>query len=218
AGFELLLARVSDQRNFVTGIPLSGQAAMGAVQLAGQCTTIMPVVCDLDADCTLDHLVAESRRALMEMHAHGGTRWTAPPLRAMFNMDRAPAMNTFAGFPMTVLTAPIGDAKVDLFANLIDFGDRLAIEFDYRRALIDDRVTHAWSDAYRRILIALSDPRPEVKMRSRFRSATPATCAMTRAVPCHAAWKGSGRTRAISSANAPTAASSGADAKSAARS
>src|SRR5436190_4124793 len=158
AGFELLLARVSDQRNFVTGIPLSGQAAMGAVQLAGQCTTIMPVVCDLDADCTLDHLVAESRRALMEMHAHGGTRWTAPPLRAMFNMDRAPAMNTFAGFPMTVLTAPIGDAKVDLFANLIDFGDRLAIEFDYRRALIDDRVTHAWSDAYRRILIALSDP------------------------------------------------------------
>src|SRR5204863_78559 len=132
AGFELLVARGSVQRTVVTGIPLSGQAAMGAVQLAGQCTTIMPVVCDLDADCTLDHLVAESRRALMEMHAHGGTRWTAPPLRAMFNMDRAPAMNTFAGFPMTVLTAPIGDAKVDLFANLIDFGDRLAIEFDDR--------------------------------------------------------------------------------------
>ncbi|MDQ3280054.1 MAG: condensation domain-containing protein, partial [Acidobacteriota bacterium] len=160
--FEILVARLRGRRSFAVGIPLSQQAQMGAIRLAGQCTTMMPALVDLHEGATIDDVLRAARRDVLDLHEQSDVSFAALAAEgaavsrfdAMFNMDRAPSVAAFAGMPMTLETAPAHDVKFDLSLNVIDFGDHLLVECDAR----DGDDASAWLDAYTRILERIADP------------------------------------------------------------
>jgi non-ribosomal peptide synthetase component F len=196
AGWETLVGRLTGASRVAVWTPVSRQAAMGTHVLAGQCTRMFPVIAEFDETTTGAALVAQVKRALLDVYEHqrislGAVReLRLPPAVTMFNLDRAPGLPKFEGIAVSLETAPIASAKYELSLNALEMGGRLILDFDYRADLFDASTVEAWIESFRTILrgliedvqkpvAALEIAPPQVE-RARPRSSEPVLAAFER--------------------------------------
>ena len=170
AAFEALLARLTGQERIAVGVPVSEQAAMGAVRLVGHCTSLLPVCVETAEAETFDGLLARVKTAVLEAFDHQNvsfaalagreTRFAVPPLTVLFNMDRAPALPSFAGVAAQLLPAPVRYVKFDLSLNALETEGGLALDLDYRTRLFEAATIERWTGWLLDVLAAVAgDPR-----------------------------------------------------------
>src|SRR5215211_714971 len=72
AAFEALLHRLTDRTDFVVGLPLAGQLAMGCPELIGSCTNVLPVRARVDPDAGFADHLSRVRTALAGVYDNQG--------------------------------------------------------------------------------------------------------------------------------------------------
>jgi len=163
AAFELLIARLSGQQDFVVGIPMAGQALVEQQDLVAHCVNFVAVRCRVEPDATFaDHVAALTRQAL-DLNDHQEFTYlnllnalrlprsiTRDPLVSVsFTLEPSFAEPAFGGLPSNVLSVPRATARRDLHVNCMETPAGLSVEVDYNSDIFDEATVRHWLDAYR---------------------------------------------------------------------
>ena len=174
AGFFALAHRLSDQDDVVVGVPSVGAREEGR-SFVGYDLNLLPVRNRLETGATFASLLAAVRRGVAEAWDHREAPFDSmahslglPPdfsrpqlASVLFNLDRAEAASRFADLELTVATVNPGGAKLEIFLNAVDQGDRLLFECDYYRDLLDGATVVRWLGHLRSLLSAAAE-RPDL--------------------------------------------------------
>ncbi|HUU36401.1 MAG TPA: AMP-binding protein, partial [Vicinamibacterales bacterium] len=179
AVFEVLIARLSGQQDFVVGIPMAGQALVEHQHLIAHCVNFIAVRCRVDPDVTFaDHVATVTRQAL-DLNDHQEFTYLNllnalrlprsiardPLVSVSFTLEPSFAEPAFGGLPSNVLSVPRATSRRDLHVNVMETPAGLSVEVDYNADIFDEGTVRHWLDAYRVCLdAALATPTETVAM------------------------------------------------------
>jgi amino acid adenylation domain-containing protein/FkbM family methyltransferase len=176
ATFEVLLYRLSGQRDLAVAISAAGQAEMGAPDLVGYCVAVLPVRARLADGTAFAEHVAGCGRRLLDALEHQSfplgallqqlrlPRGAQPPLvQVTLNLDRV------GRFDLTEVTAelalnPSGASDFDLDLNFVEGSAEgsdsgppaLTAHCDFNAALWDRATVQRWLGHFANLLAALA--------------------------------------------------------------
>jgi iturin family lipopeptide synthetase A len=163
ACFQLFVHGLTGRREFFVAVPSAGQAAMGAPNLVGQCTNVLPVRARIEPGETFADLVRRVRTNLSAAYDHQEVSLSAlaadsgsvpvPPISVLFNVDRRIDVPTFAGFAVEVESGPVLFARTAVSLNVIEIADRLRLDLDHDTELFDGS---GWSAAFADLIAAVA--------------------------------------------------------------
>jgi len=171
AGFQALLSRLTGQSDIVIGIPAAGQSALNGKTLVGHCVNFLPVRIKLNGDPAIGDLLAQSRRKLLEAFEHQSYTYGTlvrklaiprkpsrlPLIEAQFNLERVGEALNLHGLDARVEQSPKRFVNFDLFLNLVESSEGLAIYCDYNTDLFDDATIARWLRSYEALLAAFTE-------------------------------------------------------------
>ena len=168
AGFQALLARLSNQNDVVVGIPVAGQAAEGHQELVGHAVSMLPIRTQLDPTKPLKALLADARTNILEAQEHQsftiGSLLKKLPIKrdpsrlplmsVIFNVDRGvgPSGLPFSGLAGTLAGNPRAFETYELFVNAVELGGKITVECQYNTDLFERSTIQRWLAAYERLL------------------------------------------------------------------
>jgi amino acid adenylation domain-containing protein len=171
AAFNVLIHRLSGQRDFVVGIPMAGQAFLEDAPLVAHCVNFIAMRCRIDPEQAFGAYVAALTRQALEVNEHQEFTYLEllralklprvvdrdPLVTVSFTIDPAFSAPAFGGVPAEVLTVPRTTARRDLHVNVLDTSDGLAVDVDYDASIFDEATVRAWMEAFRACLAAAID-------------------------------------------------------------
>ena len=146
------LRRVGAQDDLIVAIPVTSRSPADE-STVGMFIETVPVRLRLAGVDSVEHLIAEVRRALTAALAHGDVPFdelvaiaslerasSARPLTGTMCQLRPPEPDAAAPAAISVeeIDAPTAEARFDLTVDFIDRGDHLAIVVEHDRAVLDD--------------------------------------------------------------------------------
>ncbi len=160
--FKLLLHKMVSLKEIAVGIPVSGQVAMGAECLVGNCTSVLPVISHIDENTLVSDYLQNINKYVNDVIKYQAysiadmeedlVLKSIVPVTMVFNMNRPVTNLKFTDFTVNVLTYPISYTKYDLFFNAVVLDGELNLTIDYRTALYDRNLIDVWLDYYVQIL------------------------------------------------------------------
>lgn len=161
AAFQLLLARLARQDEIVIGLPAAGQAHLG-VACVGYCVNTLPIRSSPRRGKPFTTLVQEARAAVLDAIDHQDLalgailrdrRFIAPPGRlplveVMFNFSAYQAGVSLDGCRLVAHETRRQAVVHDLFLHVVESGDRLFLDCDFRSALFDEATIEQWMADY----------------------------------------------------------------------
>ncbi|MEO1480761.1 MAG: amino acid adenylation domain-containing protein [Myxococcota bacterium] len=171
AGWFTFLRRASGAEDVVCAIPAAGQNASGMHSVVGHCVNLMPVrqsVKDLPFNVFAKNVQGDLYDALEHQEYTFGRlvrrlRVPRDPSRipivsVQFNLDPPvdPSALSFGGLRTSFRANPRAFENFELFLNLLEDADGLAMECQYNRNLFDRETVDTWLDAYVRILTSVA--------------------------------------------------------------
>ncbi len=166
AAFQILLGRLSGERDVVLACPAAGQLLAGQPNLVGYCLNLLPVRGFPRDDRTFDELAAETKAA-----------WLAGFERKAFSfkkvLDRLEIPADPSRHPLFAATfnlepnqvdadrLPVGDlgpalVKFDLIVDAMPAGDGIAIDAAFNSDLFDSETVAGWLSSYAALLDCLT--------------------------------------------------------------
>ncbi|HEU4664109.1 MAG TPA: amino acid adenylation domain-containing protein, partial [Dokdonella sp.] len=189
--FALFVARLSGQKDFAIAIPFAGQAVAGSGALIGDGVNTLPLRLRIDPHAGVEAATATAQAALLDAADHQDlTLMTILRARSLRRRSARGALGEVIFNLNPRMRAPLFDGVVtewhdcrhvallwDLFFNLNDDGQRLALDLHYRTALYDATTIRRWIADYERMLedIGMQTLEPVV--------AAPSRTAVTNAAP-----------------------------------
>ncbi len=175
--FGLFMARLSGQRDFAIAIPFAGQALAGSGALIGDGVNTLPLRLRIPAQGGIDAAVATAQTALLDAAEHQDlTLMTILRARALrrrsargalaeviFNLNPRLRTPQFDGVATQWHDCRHVALLWDLFFNLNDDGQRLALDLHYRSALYDATTIRRWIGEYERLLEGIGMQTPETQ-------------------------------------------------------
>lgn len=155
--FNTLLARLTQQHEFLLGMPIAGHSLMGAMHLIGQCTAMLPMPIRLTQNTTFSELLTATKRQVLDMQAHQDAIFhravslAIPPVTVIFNLDKAVSLQ-FSDLQVKLQPSPIHHVKFDLFLNALEAEGELVLDLDYRTDLFDTTRAKQWIENYLQLL------------------------------------------------------------------
>ncbi|MGW4213758.1 amino acid adenylation domain-containing protein [Lentzea sp. NPDC004789] len=175
AAFEVLLARISGQPNFLVGVPVAGRTQPELEDLIGFFVNTLAVRADLRADPTFTELVEETRDRVLAGFAHQELPFerlveavnpervvgTNPLVQVTFHLfeDDLTGGLRLPGAECEPVEAFNRTARFDLALDLFRIGQGLSGSLYYRTDMFTHATAQRIADCYRELLIAvLSGP------------------------------------------------------------
>jgi amino acid adenylation domain-containing protein len=157
AAWAVLLHRLAGQDDLVLGVP-SAEVPEGAGPFIGYNLNLLPVRSRLPIGATFADVLTGLRRRVLQGYEHRTAPFSAiarslglapdfsrPQLvQALFNLDRAEPPSSFGELAMALATNDTGGAKLELFLNVTDEGDRLFCDIEYARDLFRGATVERW--------------------------------------------------------------------------
>lgn len=161
AAFQLLLVRLARQDEIVIGLPAAGQAHLG-VACVGYCVNTLPIRSSPRRGKPFTALVQEARAAVLDAIDHQDLalgailrdrRFVAPSGRlplveVMFNFSAYQAGVSLDGCRLVAHETRRQAVVHDLFLHVVESGDRLFLDCDFRSALFDEATIEQWMADY----------------------------------------------------------------------
>ena len=173
AGFEILIARMSSQQDFVVGVPMAGQALLDNGQLVGHCVNLVPLRCRIDPTArVVDHL-RRARHAFLEAQTHQQLTFGSlvrrlnvprdpgrtPLVSVTFNIDKLGAPFDFGELALESVATAKRFVNFEISVNVVDSGSDLLVECEYNTDLFTSATIGRWLGHYRVLLEAIAlDP------------------------------------------------------------
>jgi len=151
AAFQVMLYRLSGETDLVVGVPSAGQSAIGEDFLVGHCVNFLPVRCRIEPGHTFHEHLQAQRSVFLDSFEHQGYTMGSllshlslprdpsrlPLVSVCFNIDKEPAEADlpFEGLQVEFLSNPRTFESFEINLNVVESGDRLVVECQYRTDL-----------------------------------------------------------------------------------
>lgn len=167
AAWTVFLSRLTGQEQLVVGIPTAGQLLMGARDLVGHCSSLLPIVSNPRWDLEFTEFLASVKKTLFDAHEHQRYFFidrlsqvhpqsvTAPQVTTLFNIDKMMDIPKLHGLDVALMPSPVHFAKFDLSLNSIQHDDQFVLDFTYRTDLFDPQTIRHWCHAFLTLLAGI---------------------------------------------------------------
>ncbi|MEM9223349.1 MAG: amino acid adenylation domain-containing protein [Pseudomonadota bacterium] len=174
---QVLLARLSGERDIVIGCPTAGQSLLDDPALVGHCVNFLPIRSPIAQGTTLGAHLAATQAKVLEAFEHQdftyGTLVRAlqlersvgrlPLTEYQFNLERIGGGASFDGLEAKVSPNPKSRSNFDAFFNVIEGDDGLRIDVDYNSEVLDETTVRRWLGHWQTLLSDLvNDPEQAV--------------------------------------------------------
>ncbi|MEM9694178.1 MAG: amino acid adenylation domain-containing protein, partial [Myxococcota bacterium] len=164
--YEVLLARISNETDFVVGVSIAGQASFDGASLVGHCVNLVPMRATFDPERSFADSAKSVQRRLLDAQEHRSTslgrllrelrvpRSAArmPLVEVMFNFSTDRSSLSFGGAQARRRENPRRYVNVDLFANVLETSGALTVDWDYNAEIFDEETVRRWIRHYETLL------------------------------------------------------------------
>ncbi len=171
SAFYLLLNKLSGEEDLVVGIPAAGQPHTGLTRLCTHMVSFLPVRVRTNSEESFQTFLHRVNDEFLEAKENQDVGYGAllktlklprdasrmPLLATCFNMDMPYNEVRFDGHPARFKMTPRGHVKYELYFNVTDMGDHLALEVDYNSDLYRRDTVEKWVELYQSTLEAISN-------------------------------------------------------------
>ncbi|HWM81764.1 MAG TPA: amino acid adenylation domain-containing protein [Pseudolabrys sp.] len=169
-GFQILLSRLSGQDDIVVGVPTAGQS-LYEQNLVGHCVNFLPFRTAVDGRLSAAGLLKRVKTTVLGGYEHQNYTYgrlvrklalprdpaRLPLTEVQFNLERIADGLDFDGCVGEVETNAKGFVNFDIFLNIRESKDGLAIDCDYNTGLFDEATIARWLDHYEILLAAIAE-------------------------------------------------------------
>lgn len=169
AAFQVLLLRLSGQRDLVIGVPAAGQSLLEGPTPVGHCVNFLPIRGSIDPAAPFSAHLDKVGRVILDAYEHQSftlgallKRLRVPPVsgrlplvEVQFNLERLAGNLDFGpGIRASVEPNPKAFSTFDLYVNIGESDDGLRIDCCYGADLFDATTIDRWLGHYRTLLAA----------------------------------------------------------------
>lgn len=169
ASFQVLLLRLSGQRDLVIGVPAAGQSQLEGPSPVGHCVNFLPIRSGIDPAEPFSTHLDKVGRLVLDAYDHQSftlgallKRLRVPPVsgrlplvEVQFNLERLAGNLDFgAGISASAVPNPKAFSTFDLYFNIGESDDGLRIDCCYGADLFDAATIDRWLGHYRTLLAA----------------------------------------------------------------
>ncbi|WP_210201552.1 non-ribosomal peptide synthetase [Bosea sp. CS1GBMeth4] len=169
AAFQVLLLRLSGQRDLVIGVPAAGQSLLEGPTPVGHCVNFLPIRGGIDPAEPFSAHLDKVGRLVLDAYEHQSftlgallKRLRVPPVsgrlplvEVQFNLERLAGNLDFGpGIDASVEPNPKAFSTFDLYVNIGESDDGLRIDCCYGADLFDEATIDRWLGHYRTLLAA----------------------------------------------------------------
>ncbi|MGI8967597.1 MAG: amino acid adenylation domain-containing protein [Chloroflexota bacterium] len=170
AAFDTLLFRLTNQRDVVVGVPAAMQPMVNAPDLVGHCVNLLPLRAQAPEDEGFTHFLRRTRAHLLDAYEHQNHTYGTlirelavkraparlPLLEVQFNLEKLGTSVRFDGLEVEITPTPKAFVNFDLFLNIVEMPQGLAIHCDYNTHLFDEGTIQRWLGHFQTVLEAIS--------------------------------------------------------------
>ena len=171
SAFSLLLNKLTQEDDIITGIPVAGQQIVGADDLIGHCTNLLPLRFKIDQKKKFSEYLKQVKSLVLDAYDNQQVTYgdiiaklkikrspdKAPLISTMFNIDPAIIGLKFSGLESEFLANPISGYQFEFGFNLVNFQDDCLIECDYNTGLFSSGTIQKFIKYYNYILEQVID-------------------------------------------------------------
>lgn len=166
SAFQIMLKLVSRQENFAVWVPVANEQLFLPDVLVGNCTQVLPLTAELCNKKEWNALIENNKLSFDQFskinnvipeEIKNSLEYALPEINVVFNMDRVPRQQEFAGTSTKLLPDSINYVIYDLFYNLLEIGGNLVLSIDYKTGLYSSALIGRWADLYFSVLEQLCE-------------------------------------------------------------
>ncbi len=175
--FSVLLGKLTNEEDIVTGIPTAGQQVIGAHDLVGHCTNLLPLRFDLKQDTKFRDYLSKVKSIVLDAYDNQEVTYgdiigklklkrnahKTPLLSTMFNIDPAIMGLKFSGLECEMISNPRCGYQFELGFNLVNHDQECVIECDYNTDLFETSTMEKYIKYYNYILEQITE-NPEISL------------------------------------------------------
>ncbi|UZF91585.1 non-ribosomal peptide synthetase/type I polyketide synthase [Bosea sp. NBC_00550] len=170
AAFQVLMLRLSDQRDLVVGVPAAGQSLLEGAAPVGHCVNFLPIRSGIDPAEPFSAHLDKVGRVILDAYDHQSCtlgallkRLRVPPVHGrlplvevQFNLERlADSLDFGPGVRTSAQPNPKSFSTFDVYFNVVESNDGLRIDCCYGADLFDAATIDRWLGHYRTLLAAI---------------------------------------------------------------
>jgi amino acid adenylation domain-containing protein len=162
----ILLHKLSNQNDIVTGIPAAGQQVVGADDLVGHCTNLLPIRFNIKSDMKFSDFLKEVKSLVLDAYENQQVTYVdiisklklkrspnrSPLLSTMFNIDPAIMGLKFSGLDCKMNVNPRVGFQFEFGFNLVSYDNHCEIECDYNTDLFTEEKINSMINYYKNII------------------------------------------------------------------
>lgn len=171
AAMQLLVHRLTGERDIVLGVPCAGQQGLPDPALVGHCVNFLPIRAPIAEGASVaDHLGVAGQR-FFDALGHSDTtlgsiladlnlprQIDSLPLTSIeFNLEKSAEAAGMAGLETEFRKNAKVAVTFDLVFNVVDTGEGFLIEAHYNADLYDPETVRDWARAYEQVLTAIAN-------------------------------------------------------------
>lgn len=167
----ILLHKLSNQYDIVTGIPAAGQQVVGADDLVGHCTNLLPIRFNIKSDMKFSDFLKEVKSLVLDAYENQQVTYVdiisklklkrssnrSPLLSTMFNIDPAIMGLNFDALNFKMNVNPRAGFQFELGFNIVLYDDYCDIECDYNTDLFTETKIQSFINYYNNIISQIAD-------------------------------------------------------------
>jgi glutamate-1-semialdehyde aminotransferase/acyl carrier protein len=157
SAYAALMSRLTGQEDFVVGVPAAGQAGLG-VETVGYCVNMLPMRLSPSFGTPFIAFAKQTQKLLVAAMEHQNLCLSdlARDLKAPRDTSRPALVQNVFNYSAYFGEMSLGEAKIraaenpraavhhELFINLTEAGDGLAVDWDYASAIFDATTIARW--------------------------------------------------------------------------
>ncbi|AFH50188.1 Polyketide synthase-like protein [Ignavibacterium album JCM 16511] len=167
----ILLHKLSNQNDIITGIPAAGQQVVGADDLVGHCTNLLPIRFNLKSETKFSEFLKDVKFLVLDAYENQQVTYVdiisklklkrssnrSPLLSTMFNIDPAIMGLKFTGLGCKMNVNPRAGFQFEIGFNIVSFDDHCEIECDYNTDLFSEEKINSIINYYKNIIQQVTD-------------------------------------------------------------
>ncbi len=169
SGFHILLSRLSGQDDIVVGVPTAGQSLLEDAVLVGHCVNFIPLRGRVEGALKASEFLAQMKQTVLNGYEHQNYTYgrlvrklsiprdpsRLPLTEVQFNLERVGDGLEFDGLQVEVDPNPKSFVNFDIFLNIVESKDGLALDCDYNTGLFDEDTIARWLGHYETLLLGM---------------------------------------------------------------
>jgi len=167
SAFEVLLAKISSQQQWVIGVPAAGISQKSQAPMIGHCVYLLPVKSEIIPELSFADYLKIRRSELLEDYENRQFSYgrflrklkvkresnQQPLIHVVFNMDRGMDQQVFfQGLQHELHSIPRDYENFDLALNVSDGQMKFQLEWAYHTSLFKEESVQKWMQEYQQIL------------------------------------------------------------------